>query len=194
MPAIPDLTEPLTDGVVTVRLPAEWDIPDILIAHQDDPELYARLGMERPPSGAELGREVDGAAAERAEGRGLKLTITDAGGDDCRGRLSVHQINWSHRRAELGIWVAPGLRGRGTAPRALNLAVPWLFDATILDRLGMLTEPENTAMRRAAAAAGFAEEGVLRSFLRERGRGVDLVSLSRLRSDPMIAGRGPAGS
>jgi RimJ/RimL family protein N-acetyltransferase len=183
MPAIPDLHEPLTDGSVSLRLPAEWDIPEILIAHEGDPRLHVALGLERPPSGAELGREVENAAQERAAGRGLKLTITEAGHDDCQGRLSLHEINWTHRRAELGIWIAPGQRGRGHATRALRLALPWLFAETPLERLGLLTEADNAAMRAVARSAGFAEEGVLRHFVRDQGRGVDLVSLSRLRSD-----------
>lgn len=184
MPAFPELREPLTDGTVSLRLPAEWDIPDILIAHQDDPRLHIVLGLERPPSGAELGREVERAPDERADGRALKLTITGLDSDDCAGRLSVHEVSWRHRRAELGIWIVPGLRGRGYATRALGLAVPWLFAHTGLERLGMLTETDNHAMRKAAADAGFQPEGVLRDYVRAPdGKPADLVSLSRLRSD-----------
>ena len=52
MPAFPDLVAPLTDGQVSLRFASEWDIPDILIAFQDDPQLHVSLGMGRPPSGA----------------------------------------------------------------------------------------------------------------------------------------------
>ena len=55
MPAIPALAAPLTDGDLMVRASAERDIPEILIAYQDDPTLHVRLGLERPPSGAQLG-------------------------------------------------------------------------------------------------------------------------------------------
>ncbi len=68
-----------------LRLAKEWDIPDILIAHQDDPQLYRRIGQERPPSGAELGRCSEAQAAERAAGIAVRLTVVLPGDDTCRG-------------------------------------------------------------------------------------------------------------
>src|SRR6516164_7166506 len=55
MSPFPRLADPLTDGQVVLRDYAERDIPEILIAYQDDPRLHQRLGQNRPPSGAELG-------------------------------------------------------------------------------------------------------------------------------------------
>jgi RimJ/RimL family protein N-acetyltransferase len=192
MPAFPDLDQPLTDGVVSLRLSAEWDIPDILIAHQDDPQLHVRLGMERPPSGAELGRAAEREPVEREAGTHLELTVVEPGGVDCRGRINVHNIRWEHRRAELGIWLAPALRGRGLAQRALILAAGWLFEQCGLERLAILTEPDNEPMLRAAEAAGFQREGVLRSYGIEQGRRIDLVSLSLLPRD--LASRSPTAA
>ena len=66
MPAIPELTEPLSDDRVALRFYAELDIPEILIAHQDDRGMHKRLGAIRPPSGAELGRRSEQAPGELA--------------------------------------------------------------------------------------------------------------------------------
>src|SRR6516225_8543725 len=46
MPPIPEFHEPLSDGQVVLRLAAERDIPEILIAYQDDPQLHVRLGED----------------------------------------------------------------------------------------------------------------------------------------------------
>ena len=73
MPAIPELAEPLEDGSVALRLAAERDIPEILLAYQDDPQLHERLGQRRPPSGAELGRVAEEADSERRAGRTVAL-------------------------------------------------------------------------------------------------------------------------
>ena len=183
MPAIPELTEPLSDGHVSLRAGAERDIPEILIAYQDDPQLHVWLGEDRPPSGAELGRRADHAPADLAAGTHLTLTILEPGSDDCRGQLSAQNFNWDHARAELGIWLAPQARGRGLAVRALPLAAGWLFDACRLERVALLTDPDNEAMIGAALHAGFVREGVLRSYGRERSRRVDLVVLSLLATD-----------
>src|SRR5690348_7570742 len=121
MPTIPALPEPLTDGTITLPASAERDIPQGPIAHQDDPHMHERLGEERPPSGAQLGSRSERARADRIAGVGLTLTITEAGSDDCVGEIRVHNLDWMHRRGELGMWLAPQVRGRGLAPRTLRL-------------------------------------------------------------------------
>ena len=183
MPSFPELSEPLRGEAVTLRLAAERDIPEILIAHQEDAQLHLRLGHLRPPSGAELGRRSDGEAAERRAGLGVRLTIVAPGADACLGQLDVHRVDWEHGRAELGIWVAPGARGRGLAGGALRLAGRWLCEVCGLERLELLTEPDNEPMIAAATAAGFVPEGILRAYARERGRRLDLAIMSLLPSD-----------
>ena len=176
MPSIPRLEQPLRGEHVGLRLAAERDIPEILIAHQVDPELYARLGLQRPPSGAELGRQMELAEREREDGVRVRLTIVEPGSDECRGRISVHSIDWESGRAELGMWLAPRARGRGLAPAALRLVAQWLFGGCGLERVELLTEPDNEPMLRAARAAGFAEQGM------KRRSGVDMIVMS-LRGD-----------
>lgn len=158
MPSIPELSERLSDGHVELRTSTEWDIPDILIAHQDDRELYRRLGLARPPSGAELGSAAEREPAERAAGTAVKLTIVEPGSDDCRGRVEAAEIDWELGSAALTVWVAPALRGQGVARRALVLAAGWLFASVGLRRLTLAVQDDNPAMLRAAEAAGFERE------------------------------------
>jgi RimJ/RimL family protein N-acetyltransferase len=184
VPAIPELTQPLSDGRVTLRLGAERDIPEVLIAHQDDPDLHVRLGMDGPPTGAQLGRTMEEAPARRSAGERVTLTILEPGSDVWRGWLVVHSIDWEHLRAELGIELAPQARGRGLARAALRLAARWVFDVWGFERVEMLTLPDNAPMLRAAEGAGFVTEGLLRSRSVERGRRVDDIMLSLLAGDP----------
>lgn len=183
VPAIPSLSEPLSDGRLALRFTAERDIPEMLIAYQDDRELHTRMSRERPPSGAELGRELEQAERERLEGTRASLTIVEPPADDCRGVVTVHTINWDQKRAELGIWLAPGRRGQGLGRRALRLVAPWLFTAWGLQRLELLTDPDNEALLRAAEAARFEREGLLRAYRRKRGGRRDMVVLSLLARD-----------
>jgi RimJ/RimL family protein N-acetyltransferase len=174
MPSFPELLQPLSDGVIEVRLAKEWDIPDILIAHQDDPQLYRRLGLDRSPSGAELGRRSEHEPRQRATGNEVRLTVVEPGNDICRGQLDVYRVNWEARSAELGIWLAPQVRGRGWAPRVLRLAAEWLFSGCRLERLCLLTDPDNAPMLAAAIVAGFTQH-------EQDG---DLVSLTLVRPLP----------
>lgn len=168
---------------MVVRDAAERDIPEILIAYQDDPTLHLRMGEARPPSGAELGRWTESEPAERKAGVRAALTLLEPGSDVCQGQVYVHRIDWEHQRAEIGIWLAPEARGRGLASESLRLVGSWLLGACGLQRLQILTEPDNESMMRAAGAAGFVREGVLRGYLR-RGRGrMDVAILSLLSGD-----------
>jgi RimJ/RimL family protein N-acetyltransferase len=182
--AFADLEQPLQGERIALRYGAERDIPEILIAHQDDPHLYARIGDTRPPSGAELGRESERAAAHRGALEAAERTIVELGGDDCRGRISVRHIDSEAARAELRVWVAPQVRGRGYAREALVLACRWLFGACGFERIGVMTETDNEPMQRAALAAGFVREGVLGGYWRDgRGGRLDAVSFSLLPPD-----------
>jgi [ribosomal protein S5]-alanine N-acetyltransferase len=183
MPSFPDLAEPLQSERVALRFMAERDIPEILIAHQDDPTLSERMGLVRPPSGAELGRRSEGEPGERAAGNAVAFTILEPGDDTCRGQLDVHHVDWDHLRAEAGVWVAPQFRGHGMASDALRLVGAWLFDVCGLLRLELLTEPDNAAMLASARAAGLVDEGVLRQYVRERGQRLDVTVLSLLPAD-----------
>lgn len=182
MPSFADF-ETLVEGPVTVRLAAERDIPEVLLAYQDDPELHVRMGQLRPPSGAELGRLAERAPADRETGRGLGLTIVSGDSDVCLGQVYVHHVAWEHYRVELGIWVAPQARGQGLARVALRLVGSWLLRETGLQRVQLLTETGNEPLISAAQAAGFQPEGVLRGYLLEQGRRVDTAVLSLVSRD-----------
>jgi RimJ/RimL family protein N-acetyltransferase len=183
VPAIPFLSEPLSDGRVAVRDYAQRDIPEILIAYQDDPHLHLSLGRDRPPSAAELGRCAEEEPSRRAAGVLATFTILERGLDVCRGQLTMLEIDWDHRRAELGLWLAPRFRGRGLASGALRLAAPWLLAVCALHRLAILTDTANESMIRTARAAGFTFEGVLRGHTRSRGARVDSAVLSLVPAD-----------
>jgi RimJ/RimL family protein N-acetyltransferase len=176
------LDRPLSDGTVAIRDAAERDIPEILIAYQDDPQMHIWFGADRPPSGAELGRQMESEPGWRAAGTRATWTILAPGSDVCRGQVNLHHIDWEHARGELGVWLAPQVRGRGLAQHALRLVSGWLFDLG-LERVHLLTDPDNGAMVRCAVAAGFVHEGVLRSYQAERGARVDVAVLSLLVTD-----------
>jgi RimJ/RimL family protein N-acetyltransferase len=116
----------MSGDLIELRPIAEWDIPEVLIAHQDDPELHRWVGLSKPPTGAQLGREVENAETQRMAGVAIKLTIVESGGNDCRGRVEVDDIGWQRASADVRVWVAPQLRGRGYEQQAADLAGEWL--------------------------------------------------------------------
>jgi RimJ/RimL family protein N-acetyltransferase len=162
VPPLPDPPPTLTDDRVALRLAQDRDIPEILIAHQDDRSLAPALGLPRPPRGAELGRRVETSAAQRAAGEELWLTVTAAGSDECRGQLELTSVDPEHRSGVLTLWIAPLDRRRGLGAAALALAGRWLLTDGGLARVALLAPPGNAALRGAAQRAGYHAEGILR--------------------------------
>lgn len=186
MSRIPELSQALNDGRATLRFAAERDIPEVLIAHQDDPALHRKLGLRRPPSGAELGRELEESASARATGSHVTFTILEPGSDDCLGQVRARAFDWDHARAELDLWLAPQARRRGLGRSALRLASGWLFEVCGIRRVELLAATDDEAGLRVAEAAGFRREGVLRAHTRDPGaapRRSDRVVLSLLPAD-----------
>jgi RimJ/RimL family protein N-acetyltransferase len=187
MAGLPLLTTALESEALRLRDFAERDIPEILIAYEDDPEMHRRLLQERPPSGAQLGRLAETEVADRAAGSRATLTILDPAGDLCLGQVAVHHLDREHARAELSLWVAPQARRRGLGCGALRLADRWLLDGCGIERVQLLVEPGNEPMLRTAARAGFVREGVLHGYMRAGPRRADMAVLSLLSSDPVPA-------
>jgi len=183
MRSFPSLSEPLTDGHVALRDYTERDIPEILIAYQDDRQLHVLAGEDRPPSGAELGSRAEREPVARAAGERATLTVVEPGTDTCRGQVSVSDPDWDNSRVELAIWLAPQVRGRGLGRRSLRLAAEWLLRTCGFARVELVAEPDNAAVIGAAQGAGFAREGVLRGHQRRRGKRIDVVVMSLITAD-----------
>jgi RimJ/RimL family protein N-acetyltransferase len=103
---------------------------------------------------------------------------------DVEGRLagaigmSVNSMNY---RGRIGYWVAASERGRGFCTRALRLLSSWALDELELQRLDLITDPDNVASQRVAEKVGFQREGVMRAHLRHPdGRIRDSVMFSLL--------------
>jgi RimJ/RimL family protein N-acetyltransferase len=106
----------------------------------------------------------------------LAMVTSDRG--DFVGSMSLFIVKQGV--AEFGYWAAPEARGRGYTSRALRLLARWALDELKLPRLQLGTLPGNTASERVAEKAGFSREGVLRSYLDQRGERRDVLMWSLL--------------
>lgn len=96
----------------------------------------------------------------------------------CEIRLGDESI------ARMSYWVFPPWRRRGLATRAVRLGCAYAFSELGVERMELYIEPDNTASRRVAERAGFAQEGRLRSQAILGGERRDMILYARLRSDP----------
>lgn len=86
-----------------------------------------------------------------------------------------------NRTGHIGYWCVREARGRGLTTDALRTLCRFALDELGLERLELMTDPDNAGSRRVAEKVGFRPEGVLRShLLHPDGRRRDSVMLSLL--------------
>lgn len=100
------------------------------------------------------------------------------------GALSLTDVNFMHRRAEILIGVKDPPY-RGAAPEATLLAIDFAFTQMKLAKLVGLVPAHNQASLDASAHIGFRAEGVLRQHIVDPrdGKPVDIVPMGLLADD-----------
>jgi RimJ/RimL family protein N-acetyltransferase len=168
----------LTDGVVTLRPPADADIP-ALVEACSDPAIQRYTLVPAGYDEADAREYIERSERGRAGGTDLHLLVLDAGGGSLLGSVGIHGLD-SRRCGWVGYWVAAHARGRGVATRALRLLCGWAFKQLDVARIEAQVEPENEGSQRVVERLGFEREGLLRSYMELAGARRDLLSYSLL--------------
>ena len=154
--------EGLTDGTVTIRVIGPDDAA--ALAETDD-ELAEATGFGLPhPTAKQYRRGAERAALEMLVGRAAPLAIEDVATHQLAGELTL-RLAGPPQVGGIGYTVHPRFRGRGYTARALRLLAPWAFGHGFA-RLELGAKVDNVASQRAALAAGFQPDGILRGRLR----------------------------
>ncbi len=167
----------LRDGSVVLR---EWtfdDVPAIEAACQDPEISYWLPLVPSPYTRADAETYVRECLVSGDDRR--PFAIVDAETAELLGSIDmgVNRMRTGH----IGYWIAAPARGRGVCTRALRLLARYALDELRLERLALLTDPDNVASQRVAEKVGFRREGVLRShLLHPDGRRRDSVMFSLL--------------
>ncbi len=171
--------EGLSDGVVLLRIGSDADVPRVTELVQD-PEVTRWTTIPAGQTYAQTRDWMQRGMAGMASGSDLSLVITRADDGHVIGTIGLHDINRATGRAVCGYVLASEARGRGFAARSLRLISAYAFDALDLARIELTIERENRASRATATAAGFREEGFLRSYMRVAGKRRDMLIYSLL--------------
>jgi RimJ/RimL family protein N-acetyltransferase len=79
------------------------------------------------------------------------------------GGCVLWNLDQHNRNAHLGLNLLPAARGQGYGTDVVRVLCDYAFRVLGLHRVQLETLTRNTAMRRAALATGFTEEGTMRS-------------------------------
>jgi RimJ/RimL family protein N-acetyltransferase len=164
----------LRDGNLVLRSWTEDDV-GALVAAINDLEIARWIPLIPHPYTEDDAREFLRGDVAPAEHR-LAITLDGT----VVGGIGMG-VNSHKYRGHIGYWVAAPARGRGVCTRALRLLSQHALDGLELQRLELITDPDNVASQRVAEKVGFRREGVLRAHLRHPdGRIRDSVMFSLL--------------
>src|SRR6476646_9303611 len=170
---IPD--PPLSDDTVALRPWKMDDVPAITAICQD--AEIPRWTTIPTPYSDEHAREFVARMTRPDLEDTLALAIVTMGGEVV-GALTMWIV--TPGVVEFGYWLSAKERGRGYMTRALALLARWAVATMDIRRLQLGTIPGNTASERVAEKVGFTSEGVLRSFVDQRGDPRDVMMWSLL--------------
>lgn len=164
----------LRDGELLLRPWTEDDV-DALVAGCNDPEVAHWIPTIPHPYTRE-----DALAFIRGEVRPEHQALAIELSGQVVGGIGIG-LNSHEYRATMGYWVAAEARGQGICTRALRLLTRHALEELELQRVDLVTDPDNLASQRVAEKVGFQREGVLRAHLRHPdGRIRDSVMFSLL--------------
>jgi RimJ/RimL family protein N-acetyltransferase len=156
----PDIT--LSTERLVLRPYDEADIP-ALTEMMNDELVTAWTGVPHPYTADDARAFVTGyAPAERAEGRGLVLAVTEFLTQRLVGTVTLQHTDWRIRGTEIGYLTASWARGEGYASESVLAVCRWAFAEQGLQRIELRTAADNTASQQVAQKIGCVSEGVLR--------------------------------
>jgi RimJ/RimL family protein N-acetyltransferase len=159
-PAFPDIS--ISTERLVLRAYEEADVP-ALVEMMDDELITAWTGVPHPYTADDAREFVARAApAERTEGRGLVLAVTEFLTQRLVGTVTLQRTDWRIRATEIGYLTAVWARGEGYACEAVLAVCRWLFEEQAMARVELRTAADNTASQQVAQKIGCVSEGVLR--------------------------------
>ena len=80
------------------------------------------------------------------------------------GIISLLNVNWKDKNAEIGYWLGKKYWGRGLTTEAIGLILNFAFKKLKLHRVYAKVFEENTASKRVLEKNGFKLEGIMREI------------------------------
>jgi RimJ/RimL family protein N-acetyltransferase len=175
------LEPPELDTDEILLRPWSEDDLDELVAALQDPEIPRWTRIPEPYTSDEGRAFLEHSERSWVDGTGASFAIVDRATGRLLGSIGVRFHE--ETAASVGYWVSRDARGRGIATIALELIARWVLRDLLLERLELVTAPENVSSQRVAEKAGFQREGLLRRYLEIKGRRRDCVMFSLLPDD-----------
>lgn len=111
------------------------------------------------------------------------LLFNSGGKDKIIGRVSLEEINYINRTAELKVFILPAYTKKGHAFEACKTAIEHGFEQLGLNRLEAGTLENNEGFQKLASKLGMIEEGRRKKAVWKNGGFLDVIEYGILRGE-----------
>ena len=98
------------------------------------------------------------------------------------GGVAINQINSIHKIGNIGYWIRKKALNKGVATKAVFLVSEFGFNTLGLNRLEIVTLPNNLASKRVAEKFGAKYEGIMQKRLLVHGSALDACMYSKVKN------------
>jgi RimJ/RimL family protein N-acetyltransferase len=99
------------------------------------------------------------------------------------GQISLYDLNFVHRRAEVGIWLGSPYWKKGYATEALQLMIHYAFEDMQFNRIQAHIFLENFSSQKLFERIGFKKEGTNRQYVMKDTTPCDVFAYALLKSE-----------
>lgn len=173
----------LTGQRVRLRPVERADLPKYVV-WLNDPEVIRGLSMYMPLSQSQEEKWLDGIEQGPPAERPLAIEIQTAEGWLHVGGIGFHNVNWRDRSAEVGLLIGEKhFWNQGFGSDALRLMLRYGFDGLNLHRIYLQVYENNLRAIHSYEKVGFVHEGRQREARFFKGKYLDVLWMSILRSE-----------
>jgi len=116
----------------------------------------------------------------------IVFAIIDKTSDEHIGNIGVHNIDYIHRRCEIGIIIGENkYRGKGIAKLCIDKVKSYVFDTLNLRRITVFIMHENIASIKAFESCGFLKEGTMKEHFYKNGKYLDSIIYSLIKKEQL---------
>jgi diamine N-acetyltransferase len=173
----------LTKEKIRLRAVERDDLPRF-VTWLNDPEVRQGLAIYQPMSQAQEEGWYENTLKQPVQEQPLVIEIDTPQGWTAIGNLSLMNLDWHTRSAEVGIFIGEkSYWSQGYGRAAMEILLEHAFLSINLHRIYLRVFETNPRAIRSYEKAGFQHEGRLRAAHYQNGQFIDVILMSVLRPD-----------
>jgi len=178
-----EIIEEINDGVITLRKISKQDV-GFLYSGLNEKGMTDYLSLEPLKTREDSKRLVRSYLKYWDNYVQFNYIIVLQESEDVKiGSIIIWNVNWRHRRAEIGIWIIPSYWSKGLGKKALNLIKNIAFNHLKLNRLEAHVAIANLTSISLFKNGEFQVEGTLKKYLKLNGIYHDTLILACLKEE-----------